>query len=290
MKEVVEIFGPPREHWVGDGFPVKTLFSYDDFGRALSPFLLLDRAGPKEFLPAETPRGVGQHPHRGFETVTIVYSGEVAHKDSAGNHGVIGPGGVQWMTAASGILHEEFHSEAFTQEGGLLDMVQLWVNLPADAKMSAPNYQGLSGQDIAREQLPGGGYVRVIAGDFNGTKGAVKTHTPMDVLDVQLTPHEQVSVSGHDGWNTAIVVLDGTVLVNDQTIARTSDLVILSRDGGEFYIEANADAKFLILAGEPINEPIVGQGPFVMNTEAEIRQAFLDMHNGTLGHPSHVGA
>jgi len=269
---------------VGDGFPVRSLFSYNTHGRQLSPFLLLDHAGPAEFSPADTPRGVGQHPHRGFETVTIVYDGEVAHRDSTGAGGEIGPGDVQWMTAASGILHEEFHSEAFTQRGGKLEMVQLWVNLPAKDKMAAPGYQNISNADIPVVPLAdGAGTVRVIAGEFGGQRGPARTHTPMDVWDLRLQRDQHTALQFAEGHTVAMVVLHGTVLLNGSQVAREGQLVLFDRAAGEVEMEANADATVLVLAGEPIDEPIAGYGPFVMNTQEEIRQAMDDFNSGRFG-------
>jgi len=288
MKKVLGIYSAPRGHWVGDGFPVRSLFSYDSHGEHLSPFLLLDVAGPATFKPAEQPRGVGQHPHRGFETVTIVYEGEVEHRDSTGAGGLIGPGDVQWMTAASGILHEEFHSPAFTRSGGTLDMVQLWVNLPARDKMSAPRYQTLLNQDIPDIALPGdAGRVRVIAGDYEGHRGPAQTFTPINVWDVRLRAGGSTRFTLPEGHTAALVVLRGTVLVNGDQVAREAQLVMLERDGSDLLIEANSDASLLLLGGEPLDEPIVGHGPFVMNTTAEIQQAIADFNNGHFGRMTH---
>ena len=284
MKKVIGVYSAPRQHWVGDGFPVRSLFSYHSHGKALSPFLLLDRAGPADFAPTSAPRGVGQHPHRGFETVTIVYTGEVAHRDSTGQGGVIGPGDVQWMTAASGILHEEFHSEPFTRSGGTLDMVQLWVNLPAKDKMSAPGYQAILSDTIPSVALPeGAGSVRVIAGDYAGHAGPARTFSAMNVWDLRLNAGAHVELPAVDGWNTAVVVLHGTVQLNGQVIAREAQMVLLDREGSGFTLEANGDAVLLLLSGEPIDEPIVGHGPFVMNTQAEIVQAIDDFNSGRFG-------
>lgn len=284
MKKISGLYSAPRPHWVGDGFPVRSLFSYNTHGRQLSPFLLLDHAGPAEFEPAPTPRGVGQHPHRGFETVTIVYDGEVAHRDSTGAGGEIGPGDVQWMTAASGILHEEFHSEAFTQRGGKLEMVQLWVNLPAKDKMSAPGYQNISNADIPVVPLAdGAGTVRVIAGEFGGQRGPARTHTPMDVWDMRLSRDQHATLQFAQGHTVAMVILHGTVLLNGSQVAREGQLVLFDRQAGEVQLEANADATVLVLAGEPIDEPIAGYGPFVMNTQEEIRQAMDDFNAGRFG-------
>ncbi|MBR8654753.1 pirin family protein [Achromobacter sp. Marseille-Q0513] len=281
MKKILGLHASPRPHWVGDGFPVRSLFSYNDKDKATSPFLLLDYAGPAHFEPAERPRGVGQHPHRGFETVTIVYSGEVEHRDSAGNGGVIGPGDVQWMTAASGILHEEFHSDAFTRQGGELEMVQLWVNLPAKDKMGPAGYQGILAAEIPSVDLPdGAGTLRVIAGSYAGHAGPARTHTPMDVWDVRLAAGKSAHFPLAAGRNSMLVVLRGTLLVNGASVARDAQLALFSRDGEDITVEANNDAVFLVLSGEPIDEPVVGYGPFVMNTQAEIVQAFQDFQSG----------
>ncbi|RFC37545.1 MAG: hypothetical protein DID90_2727553158 [Candidatus Nitrotoga sp. LAW] len=281
MKNILGVYNAPGSHWVGDGFPVRSMFSYQSHGKQLSPFLLLDYAGPTEFGSADRPRGVGSHPHRGFETVTIVYTGEVAHRDSTGQGGVIGPGDVQWMTAGAGILHEEFHSEAFTRSGGMLEMVQLWVNLPAKDKMTVPGYQAILNRDIPAVALPdGAGTVRVIAGDYKGHAGPARTFTPMQVWDLRLNQGGVCELSVPDGWNSALIVLRGTVLVNDSTVAREAQLVLLDRTGSTVSIEANNEAVVLLLSGEPIDEPIVGQGPFVMNTQEEIVQAISDFNSG----------
>ena len=283
MKKVLGVYSAPRPHWVGDGFPVRSLFSYQSHGKQLSPFLLLDYAGPVEFDPADKPRGVGKHPHRGFETVTIVYKGEVAHRDSTGRGGVIGPGDVQWMTAGAGILHEEFHSPAFTESGGALEMVQLWVNLPAKDKMTAPGYQAILDRDIPAVVLPdGAGMVRVIAGEYAGHAGPARTFSPMHVWDMRLTQGGISELALPEGWNAALIVLHGTVLVND-TIARETQMVVLDQDGQNLRIEANNDAVVLLLSGKPIDEPIVGYGPFVMNSQQEITQALADFNSGHFG-------
>lgn len=284
MKKVLGIYSAPRPHWVGDGFPVRSLFSYSGLGRHLSPFLLLDHAQPTHFEPAARPRGVGQHPHRGFETVTIVYQGEVAHRDSTGAGGTIGAGDVQWMTAGAGIVHEEFHSEAFTRRGGTVEMVQLWVNLPAADKMTEPGYQTILDAQIPVVELPeGAGRVRVIAGEFGGQHGPARSFTPMDVLDMRIAQGATARIPTRAGHTLALVVLHGTVLVNGQDIARAGQLVHLDRAGNGVEIEANSDASVLWLAGEPIDEPLVGHGPFVMNSQAEIVQAIDDFNAGRFG-------
>lgn len=284
MKKIQGVYSAPRGHWVGDGFPVRSMFSYQTQGANLSPFLLLDYAGPAKFEPATQPRGVGQHPHRGFETVTIVYDGEVEHRDSTGAGGRIGPGDVQWMTAASGILHEEFHSEDFTRNGGMLEMVQLWVNLPARDKMGAPGYQTLLNADIPVVELPdGAGRARIIAGELDGRRGPARTHTPIDVWDVRLVAGGRARFPIAEGRTLAVVVLRGTVLVNGETVVREAQFAQMSRDGRDVEIEANGDATLLILSGEPIDEPVVGYGPFVMNSQDEIRQAIDDFNSGRFG-------
>ncbi|MEG0923366.1 MAG: pirin family protein [Comamonas sp.] len=283
MKNVLHVQDAPHQHWVGDGFPVRSLFSYQSHGKQLSPFLLLDFAGPTAFKPASHPRGVGQHPHRGFETVTIVYDGEVAHRDSTGQGGVIGPGDVQWMTAGAGIIHEEFHSPAFTERGGDLRMLQLWVNLPAKDKSAPAGYQALSSAQIPTVALPGGGQVRVIAGDYAGKRGPAATFTPMNVWDVRLTAGEQLSLELPDGWSTALAMVQGTVLVNGEHLAREAQLVVMEQSGTTVTLEANGDVALLLMSGEPIDEPIVGYGPFVMNSQQEIVQAVNDFNSGKFG-------
>lgn len=284
LKKILGVYSAPRSHWVGDGFPVRSLFSYGSHGAQLSPFLLLDHAGPARFEPAARPRGVGAHPHRGFETVTIVYEGEVEHRDSTGAGGRIGPGDVQWMTAASGILHEEFHSEDFTRRGGTLEMVQLWVNLPARDKMSEPGYQNLLDAQIPSVDLPdGAGRVRVIAGEFAGHRGPAQTHTPVNVWDLRVAEGGTARLSLPAGHTAALVVLHGTVMVNGQQLLREAQMAHLDRDGSDLEIEANNDAVLLLLGGEPIDEPIVGHGPFVMNSQAEITQAIADFNSGSFG-------
>ena len=284
MKKIIGIYTSPRGHWVGDGFPVRTLFSYDTMGKQISPFLLLDHAGPAAFTPTEQRRGVGQHPHRGFETVTIVYKGEVEHRDSTGAGGTIGPGDVQWMTAARGIIHEEFHSEAFARSGGALEMVQLWVNLPARDKMADAGYQTILDGDIPTLPLAdNAGSLRLIAGEFDGVKGPARTFTPIDVWDMRLKAGRSVTLDLHAGRNTALVVLRGTLRINGTEVAREGQLALFERDGTQLRLESSDDAMVLLLSGEPIDEPIVGHGPFVMNTEQEIHQAFADYQSGQFG-------
>jgi redox-sensitive bicupin YhaK (pirin superfamily) len=284
MKNILGIYSSPKQHWVGDGFPVRSLFSYDSLGKHISPFLLLDYAGPHEFAPSPQPRGVGQHPHRGFETVTIVYQGELEHRDSTGSGGRIGPGDVQWMTAAAGISHEEFHSAEFARTGGTLEMVQLWVNLPARDKLAAPGYQTILAQDIPVLPLAAGaGSVRLIAGEFAGQHGPARTFTPMDVWDLRLKANKPLTLNLTAGRSTALVVLRGSVQINAAQQLKEAQLALFDRAGSELQLEASTEAVLLLLSGEPINEPIVGYGPFVMNSQAEINQAINDFNAGKFG-------
>jgi len=270
-------------HWVGDGFPVRSLFSYSGDAAATDPFLLLDYAEPHEFPPAEAKRGVEEHPHRGFETVTIVYQGELEHRDSAGNRGSIGPGDVQWMTAASGVVHEEFHSAAFTARGGTFEVAQLWVNLPARLKMSPPRYQEIRAAQIPVVQLAGGaGTARVIAGELNGTRGPAQTYTPVNLWNLEMAAGHKVELPVPDGQTTLLAVRRGRVTVDGQSVGG-GEVAQWERDGDSIKLEVAEDAAALFLAGEPIGEPIAAQGPFVMNTTAEIRQAIADFQSGRMG-------
>lgn len=283
MKQVEHVFSAPQGHWVGDGFPVRTLFNYHQHAPLLSPFLMLDYGGPVTFEPTTRRRGVGEHPHRGFETVTIVFDGEVEHLDSTGQGGTIGPGDVQWMTAASGILHEEFHGREWARRGGAFEMAQLWVNLPARDKRAAPGYQAISAARIPTVQLAGGvGRARIIAGELDGHKGPANTFTPMHVWDLRLNAGGACTLPLPEGWSSAVVVLQGNVAVGDTT-AHDAQVLHLSRAGHGAHVAAESDAHLLVLSGEPIDEPIAAYGPFVMNTEAEIRQAFIDLQGGHFG-------
>ncbi len=285
MKKMFGTRSAPERHWVGDGFPVHGMFGYNGPDVAeRSPFLMLDYAAPIRFEPTRQRRGVGQHPHRGFETVTIVYDGEVEHRDSTGKGGLIGPGDVQWMTAGRGILHEEFHSADYARRGGPFEMVQLWVNLPAEDKMTAPGYQAITDAQIPSLTLPGdAGRVRVIAGSFDGHVGPARTFSPMNVWDLRLGAGKAARLPQPDGWSTMVVVLDGAVQVNGETLLRRAQMGVLSAEGTDVTIEANDDAKLLLLAGEPIDEPVVGYGPFVMNTQAQIAEAIADFNSGRFG-------
>jgi quercetin 2,3-dioxygenase len=284
MKKVVSIERRPAAHWVGDGFPVRTVFSFDSLGYRISPFLLLDYAGPAEFSPSNKPRGVDEHPHRGFETVTIVYQGELEHRDSAGNHGKIGPGDVQWMTAASGVVHEEKHSHEFTRRGGTLEMVQLWVNLPSEFKMSPPAYQTILDRQIPSVALPeDAGTVRVIAGEFGGVKGPATSFTPINLWELRLKALSRAELVLPRGFTAALFVRRGEVVLTDSERARETDLALLTREGERVRINARDDASLLVLNGAAIDEPVAAYGPFVMNRKTEITQAIEDYHSGRLG-------
>lgn len=282
-KKVEAVLASPATHWVGDGFPVSSVFSPQTVENHPSPFILFDYAGPAEFKPADAPRGVDSHPHRGFETVTVVFQGELEHRDTAGNSGSIGPGDVQWMTAASGVLHEEKHSAKFTREGGTLEMAQLWVNLPARSKMAAPGYQTLQNKEIPSIDLPArAGTARIVAGDFAGTKGGATTVTPVILWDVRIRGGSKIDLPIPEGFTGAIFVRSGTIKVGG-THAGPRQFAVLSHEGGGVSVEATGDAELLVLGGEPIDEPVVAYGPFVMNTPAEIHQAVADVRAGRFG-------
>ena len=285
MKKLLRIHQSSGMHWVGNGFPVRSVFDYNGLARELSPFLLLDYAAPYSFPPGNEKRGVGGHPHKGFETVTVAYQGELEHRDSSGGGGKIGAGDVQWMTAGNGIVHEEFHSQEFTRQGGTLQMVQLWVNLRARDKTAKAGYQTLLQAQIPNVELPqGAGSVRVIAGEFGGQKGPAKTFTPINLWDVNLRAGKSAALPLPDGHTTTFLVLSGEVTVNGADgKAGEGDLAIFARSGNGISVKANSDAKLLLMDGEPIAEPVVGQGPFVMNSRAEILNAFEEYQLGRMG-------
>ena len=267
------------------------MFSYQAHGSAISPFLLLDYAAPTSFDASTQRRGVGSHPHRGFETVTIVYAGEVSHRDSSGGGGTIRAGDVQWMTAGSGLVHDEFHSEAFTRAGGRIEMVQLWVNLPARFKMTPPRYQTLNSDNIPAVVLPSGASVRVIAGEFEGQQGPAQTFGPVDVRDASLPAGARFEVPAAAGRRLIVVLLDGSVTINGTLTLSDVSAVLLTKAGENAVVTAIAASRLLLLGGEPIDEPIVGYGPFVMNTEQEIREAIADFSQGRFGSlPAEVAA
>jgi redox-sensitive bicupin YhaK (pirin superfamily) len=284
MKKLLRIHKSSGMHWVGNGFPVRSVFDYNGLGRELSPFLLLDYAAPYQFPPGDEKRGVGGHPHKGFETVTVAYQGELEHRDSSGGGGKIGAGDVQWMTAGGGIVHEEFHSQEFARKGGTLQMAQLWVNLRAKDKNAKAGYQTLLKAQIPTVKLPqDAGAVRVIAGEYGGSKGPAKTFTSINLWDVNLKAGKEAQLPLPDGHTTMFLVLSGEVTVNGERDAGEGDLAIFARAGEGISVKAKTDAKLLVMDGEPIAEPIVGQGPFVMNSRAEIEKAFEEYQLGRMG-------
>ncbi|MDI1279353.1 pirin family protein [Methylobacter sp.] len=281
MKQLHRITRTHDSHWVGDGFPVRTLFSYNTPDAEVSPFLMLDYAGPADFPAASTPRGVGMHPHRGFETVTLLYQGEVEHHDTAGHGGLIGPGDVQWMTAAKGLLHEEMHSPAFTRRGGTFEAIQLWVNLPAKYKMIEPHYQSITSDRIPVVKLDDeGSVVRVIAGYYQGLKGPANTYTPINLWELRLLAGQTVELDFPENYTTLLFALKGSVEINNSATINDAELAFFERLGKTITLTALKEATLLIMNGEPIDEPIAGYGPFVMNTQEEIRQAIEDFDAG----------
>lgn len=284
-KTVLGWYGNQQGHWVGDGFPVRSLFSYGTLGQQISPFLLLDYAGPHFFEPTTSRRGVGTHPHRGFETVTIVYEGEVEHRDSEGHSGQVGPGDVQWMTAGRGILHQEYHAPNFAKTGGTFRVVQLWVNLPAKDKMTKGGYQTLLAGNIPSVELPdNAGSARVIAGTLCGSKGPAHTFTPINVWDLTLQADADFTLEIPEGHTALLVGIEGQVSIEGEGALSEAQVAMLSLDGDRVSLQTDKPAKLLVLIGEPINEPIVGHGPFVMNSQEEIRTAVKDFTNGAFGH------
>lgn len=302
MKNVSRVYSAPAKHWVGDGFPVSSVFTYNQSYKNISPFLLLDYAAPFHFEPNlnRHPRGVGEHPHRGFETVTIAYQGEVTHKDSHGGGGTIKAGDIQWMTAGSGVMHEEFHSANFSRQGGTFEVVQLWVNLPAKDKMTAPRYQAITAAEIPIIPLADeAGQARIIAGEFaekhinpnNGiaekpsscTKGIASTFTPLNLWDLQLNAGKTCILTIPHTHNLLLLVLQGHIIINHQEHAHQAQLVCFEQGEEDVTISTKEYSKVLLLSGEPIDEPVVGYGPFVMNSEEEIRQAFIDVQTGRFG-------
>lgn len=289
MKETgqVKVYQPGSQHVVGDGFHVRNLFPSNDLDRELSPFIMLDYAGPTFYPATDTPRGVGEHPHRGFETVTILYQGRVAHRDSAGNSGVIGPGDVQWMTAASGIVHEELHEKDWAKRGGTLQAIQLWVNLPKASKMSAPGYQTIVNEQIPVVELDrGAGSLRVIAGSVQGTKGPARSFTPIELYDLRLHAGHSTPLQIPAGYNVGLLVLSGRASLGESHQIAEAELAVFRSTGRPMTISAEEEATILVMAGEGIDEPVARYGPFVMNTKAELIQAVNDYQAGKMGHLS----
>ncbi len=285
LKSIEKILPPPAAHMVGDGFRVHNFFPGNGLLpiKRMSPFFLMDYGSKIEFPPSDIPRGVGVHPHRGFETVTIAYSGKVAHHDSAGNAGVIGEGDVQWMTAASGVLHKEYHEKEWSKTGGEFQMVQLWVNLPAQFKMSKPRYQAIKREEYGQFNLPDGtGVVEVIAGNYEGVKGPAQTFTPIEMYNVRVKAGAEVLFSLPQQYNTGVVVIEGSVTLNDKQVD-TDHFALFANNGTDIKLQATGDAIVLLLSGEPIDEPIISYGPFVMNTRQEIIEAYDDLNKGKFG-------
>ena len=286
MKRSVEqIISAPPVHMVGDGFRVHNFIpGRNGMGmRRTDPFIMMDYNSPHYFPPTTANRGVGVHPHRGFETVTIAYQGKLAHHDSAGNSGVIGEGDVQWMSAASGVLHKEYHEENFAREGGIFQMVQLWVNLPAKYKMNAPKYQGIENEEIPRVAIEKGGRVEVIAGSYQGIAGKAKTYSPVHLLNLHLDEGAEAPFDMPAYYNTMALVIEGSIEINGENKAIESEFILFANDGNKFNIKALKNTKVLILSGEPLNEPIAAQGPFVMNTREELMMAYYDLQKGKFG-------
>lgn len=287
IKSIEAIIPPPHFHMVGDGFRVHNFFpSQPKIGlNGMSPFFLLDYGSKWLVPPSDTPKGVGVHPHRGFETVTIAYHGKVAHHDSAGNSGVIGEGDVQWMTAGAGVLHKEFHEKEFSRKGGIFQMVQLWVNLPAKYKMTPAKYQALENKDITKYLLGDGeSSIELIAGEYNGMKGSAFTFSPVNLFNAKLNRGSKTGFSFNKEFNTGMLVIEGEIKINDAETAPENHFILFAHDGEDIVIEAVEKSIILILSGEPIHEPIASYGPFVMNTQAEIKLAYEDYNNGKFGY------
>ncbi|WP_245598668.1 pirin family protein [Sporocytophaga myxococcoides] len=287
MRNIEIVASPNAPHMVGDGFRVHNFipsrFRLDM--QRMDPFIMMDYNSRFYFPPTQKPKGVGVHPHRGFETVTIAYKGKVAHHDSTGNKGIIGEGDVQWMTAASGVLHKEYHEENFSKTGGDFQMVQLWVNLPAKDKMSTPKYQAITNEEISKVKLPdNAGLIEVIAGEYQGVKGPAFTFTPVNMQNAKLNKGGKAAFSFPSDYNTVILVIEGSVKVNEKENVPADHLVLFENNAEDFTIEALEDSIVLVLSGKPINEPIYAHGPFVMNTRAEIMQAFEDVNSGKFGY------
>nr|WP_320131374.1 pirin family protein [uncultured Holophaga sp.] len=280
-KRLLEVIRQPRRHWVGDGFPVRTLFTYSRHGELLSPFLLLDYAEPSEFPPTTERKGVGEHPHRGFETVTVVYAGEVEHRDSGGGGGIIGPGDVQWMTAGSGLVHEEFHGPHYARKGGPFEMHQLWVNLPAASKGERPHYQPITAEQIPVLPIPGG-QLRVLAGDHQGTRGPARTFSPLQVWDLTWDEGLPLDLRLPEGWSLGLALRRGTLKIDNHK-AGPGEVAVFSLEGSTVHLEPEPGTALLLLSGQPLNEPIAGSGPFVMNTQQELVQAYDDFEAGRMG-------
>ena len=285
LRSIEKIVAPPPVHWVGDGFRVHGFLPHGPLHtERMSPFFLLDYNAKYNFPPSTNLLGVGPHPHRGFETVTIAYRGRVAHHDSRGGGGVIGEGDVQWMTAGSGLLHKEYHEEKFNREGGEFQMVQLWVNLPAKDKMTEPKYQAITNAEMGRYDLPQGGHVEVIAGEYEGVKGPATTFSPVNLFNLKPKAGTEVKLNFPSHYTVAALAIEGSATLNGEKKLPTDNLALFETDGEEIVVRAEEDSIFLLMAGEPLNEPIAQYGPFLMNTNAEIAQAIDDYQQGKFGY------
>lgn len=283
-KKIKSINRAGSSHWVGDGFPVQNFFPSSGIDADINPFLMLDYAGPSRFEPSLRQKGVGEHPHRGFETVTIAYKGSVEHKDSAGNHGIIHPGDVQWMTAGSGVVHEEMHEREFSKRGGDFEVIQLWVNLPREHKMTSPRYQTLLNENIPEFKLDTKGSIaRIVAGQLYDLKGPANTFTPVSLIDLKLRGNSKISMPVQTGFNSAFLFMEGFLIIADATISDEAKLVLMDTNGDTIALEILEDSRLLFMAGEPIQEPVASYGPFVMNTKDEIFQAIADFQSGKMG-------
>ena len=283
LKKIKYIYTANQKHWVGDGFHVYGLLRpSEELNKFISPFIMLDYASPKEFSITNQRRGVGEHPHRGIETVTFAYQGEVEHRDSSGGGGVIKPGDVQWMTAGKGVVHDEFHSEEFSNKGGVFEMIQLWINLPRKHKMTDPKYQEISNGVIPTISLGDKIKLRVIAGSFEKIKGPSSTFTKVNLYDIISKENKSISLNFESDTNTIILIMSGKLKVEDKNF-KDKDILIFERQGSQIDLKVSDNFKGLVLNGEPINEPIVAHGPFVMNTKEEIYKAFTDYQNGKMG-------
>lgn len=286
LRSIELVFRGLNPHFVGDGFKVSQYFpSGKNLLERFSPFILLDYNQPHYFEPSKERRGVGAHPHRGFETVTIAYDGKVEHHDNNGNHGVIGPGDVQWMTAGSGVLHKEYHEEEFSKNGGILHMIQLWINLPSKHKMTKPKYQPISKEDIATYKLDNnGGEIRVIAGEVKGVKGSADTFSKINIYNVDMKNNARVSLNEPSNFNTGILIINGEIKINDGSVYKENDFILFDNVEGDIILESISENSLaIVLSGEPLNEPVIAHGPFVMNTEEEIIKAYEDYNLGKFG-------
>lgn len=284
-RSIEKVTKPGMPHFVGDGFRVHNFIPGTSTMQRMDPFIMMDYNSKYNFPPTDKPKGVGVHPHRGFETVTIAYKGKVEHADSSGGGGVIGEGDVQWMTAASGVLHKEFHETEWSKAGGEFQMVQLWVNLPAKDKMSPPKYQAISNAEMKKVVLPNGdGEIEIIAGDYNGNKGPASTFSPVNMFNVRLKKGTKTKLSFPSTYTTALLMVEGDAKINGETEAPQDHFVMFGNDGESFTMEASTDTIILVLSGEPLNEPIAAHGPFVMNTKEELIEAFQDFNMGKFGY------